>query len=172
MSGNTLNGHHANGNANGHANGTANGHYNGTANGHSTRHRGQKYSSPKKSLEVNKNESSSSSSSGKNKDIITNDNEDPNKEWLRMRRMGFLSFLLPLTVIYILSTERIGESAYYAMRTSWGWEPLQKNRTLLLSLGLQGNLPQHLQILAHGPRLRHGEGTLPSHHRPSIGMDR
>ena len=48
------------------------------------------------------------------------------EEWRRTRRLGFMSFVIPVSIILVLSTETLGGSTYSVIRTNWQWEPLQK----------------------------------------------
>ena len=47
-------------------------------------------------------------------------------EWINTRRLGFCSFLIPVTIISILSTKTFGGKTNNVVMTSWGWEPVQK----------------------------------------------
>jgi len=91
---------------------------NGTANGHALRHRNVGEKNGSKNVDTNKVDSS-----------LVNKKEVENKlmEWRNTRRIGYLSFLIPLSVIFILSTETFGGSAYFIIwKSPWGWEPLEK----------------------------------------------
>ena len=59
---------------------------------------------------------------------VKSDSEgDPLSEWRRTRRLGFLSFAIPSSIILVLSTRTFGGAAHSALlRSTWGWEPLQK----------------------------------------------
>ena len=48
------------------------------------------------------------------------------KEWIHTRRLGFMSFVIPVSIILVLATETFGGSANSTIRSTWGWEPLQK----------------------------------------------
>jgi len=90
---------------------------NGTANGHAIRRRNTGKINGITNVET--------------KSVDPSDNkkeEADNKliEWTNTRRIGYLSFFIPLSVIYILSTETFGGSAYAIIRKPWGWEPLHK----------------------------------------------
>lgn len=90
---------------------------NGTANGNAIRRRN--------AGEIN----GSTNTEIKNVDPSDNKKEEADNkliEWTNTRRIGYLSFFIPLSVIYILSTETFGGSAHSIIRSPWGWEPLQK----------------------------------------------
>lgn len=54
-------------------------------------------------------------------------NEDNQlKEWIRTRRLGFMSFIIPVSIILVLATEKFGGAAYSAIHSTWGWEPIEK----------------------------------------------
>ena len=49
------------------------------------------------------------------------------KEWLRTRKLGFLSFIIPVSIVVILSTEYFGGSKIQnVLYSTWGWEPVEK----------------------------------------------
>ena len=48
------------------------------------------------------------------------------EEWRRTRRLGFMSFVIPVSIILVLSTETLGGSTYSVIRSNWQWEALQK----------------------------------------------
>jgi len=48
------------------------------------------------------------------------------EEWERTRRLGFMSFMIPVSIILLLATEKIGGAAYSTIHSTWGWVPLQK----------------------------------------------
>jgi len=48
------------------------------------------------------------------------------EEWKRARRLGFLSFVVPVSVIVMLSTETLGGSVYSTLRSTWGRKPVDK----------------------------------------------
>ena len=52
--------------------------------------------------------------------------EDRLAEWKRSRRLGFMSFAIPTSIILALSTRTLGGAAHSALRSTWGWEPMQK----------------------------------------------
>ena len=85
---------------------------NGQANGHGPRARGSKYGQLK---DKEKNGVHS---------IIKGD--DKGEEWKRTRRLGFMSFILPVSVILVLATEKFGGSAYSTIHSTWGWIPVEK----------------------------------------------
>jgi len=90
---------------------------NGTANGNAIRHRnvGEK--------------KGSTNAETKNVDPSENKKEEADDkliEWTNTRRIGYMSFFIPLSVIFILSTETFGGKAYFIIRNPWGWVPLQK----------------------------------------------
>jgi len=92
---------------------------NGKANGHAIRHRngGDKIGSTQVEAK-NANLSSVNKQEEADRKLM---------EWRTTRRIGFLSFFIPISIIYVLSTETFGQSAYSIIRKSpWGWEPLQK----------------------------------------------
>lgn len=92
---------------------------NGTENGHEIRHRnvGEKNG-------VTNVESKSAPASSVNK---KEESDGKLMEWRKTRLIGYVSFLIPLSIIYFLSTETFGGSAHFIIRKSpWGWEPLQK----------------------------------------------
>merc|ERR1711997_417357 len=37
-----------------------------------------------------------------------------------------MSFIIPVSIILLLSTETLGGTAYSTIRSTWGWEPAQK----------------------------------------------
>ena len=84
---------------------------NGQANGH-VRDRGQKYGKIK----------------GEEKNGVHSiNNEDHQlKEWMRTRRLGFMSFVIPVSIILLLATEKFGGKAYSVIHSTWGWEPIEK----------------------------------------------
>ena len=85
---------------------------NGQANGH-VRNRGEKYG------DVNLE--------GTNGVAHQETKEDSQlKEWIHTRRLGFMSFIIPVSIILLLSTETLGGTAYSTIRSTWGWEPAQK----------------------------------------------
>ena len=84
---------------------------NGQANGY-VRNRGEKYGNVKEEA--------------KNGIHSVNNEENQLKEWRRARRLGFMSFAIPVSIILVLATETFGGSAYSTIRSTWGWEPVQK----------------------------------------------
>ena len=57
---------------------------------------------------------------------VKSDLKDQLSEWRRARRLGFFSFAIPTSIIFILSTKTFGGAAHSALRTTWDWEPIQK----------------------------------------------
>ena len=47
-------------------------------------------------------------------------------EWRRTRRLGFISFVIPVSIILILTTDTFGGVVYSTICSSWGWEPVEK----------------------------------------------
>lgn len=52
--------------------------------------------------------------------------EDRILEWRRTRRYGFMSFIIPSSIVVLLSTKSFGGSAHDAFFSGWDIEPLQK----------------------------------------------
>lgn len=90
---------------------------NGTANGHAIRQRNVGEKNKSTNVEAKNVDPSENKKEAAENRVI---------EWRNTRRIGFLSFFIPLSIICILSTETFGGSAYVIIRNSWGWEPLQK----------------------------------------------
>ena len=85
---------------------------NGQVNGH-VRARGSKYG------KIDENEQN-----GIHTTIKTGDLQG--EEWKRTRRLGFMSFILPVSVILVLATETFGGSVYSTIHSTWGWIPVKK----------------------------------------------
>ena len=58
--------------------------------------------------------------------VRKSETRDPLSEWTRARRLGFLSFAIPTSIIFVLSTRTFGGAAHTALRSTWGWEPVRK----------------------------------------------
>ena len=48
------------------------------------------------------------------------------EEWINTRRLGFQSFIIPVTIISILSTKTFGGKTNNVLLSTWGWEPVEK----------------------------------------------
>ena len=93
---------------------------NGQANGHARKRDGLNTNS--KMMEVEKN-------GGMKIHTTSNltEKDEKLKEWLRTRRLGFLSFIIPVSIVVILSTKTFGGSAVQnVLHSTWGWEPVEK----------------------------------------------
>lgn len=47
-------------------------------------------------------------------------------EWRRARRLGFMSFAIPASIIVVLSTRTFGGAAHSALQSKWDLEPVRK----------------------------------------------
>lgn len=63
---------------------------------------------------------------GKSGNKLVKKDNDQLTEWKRARYLGFLSFIIPVSIIYILSTEAFGGATYSVLRSTWNLEVFQK----------------------------------------------
>ena len=95
---------------------------NGQANGHVRKRDGLNTNS--KMMEVEKN--GGINSSNHTTSNLT-EKDEKLKEWQRTRRLGFLSFIIPVSIVVILSTKTFGGSTVQnVLHSTWGWEPVEK----------------------------------------------
>ena len=60
-------------------------------------------------------------------------NEDTQlNEWINTRRLGFMSFVIPVSIILVLASETFGGSTNSTIRSKWVWEPLQETGLYLI----------------------------------------
>ena len=98
--------------------------------------------------------------------VCSKRNEDVQlKEWIRARRLGFLSFLIPVSIILVLATEKFGGSTYFAIHSSWGWEPIQKT---ILYFSLWASKEVFLNIFKYWLMV-HAFGISKTHYNLIIG---
>ena len=96
---------------------------NGQANGHVRKRDGLNTNS--KMMEVEKNGGSINSTNHTTSNLTEKD--EKLKEWLRTRRLGFLSFIIPVSIVVILSTKTFGGlTVQNVLHSTWGWEPVEK----------------------------------------------
>ena len=96
---------------------------NGQANGH-VRKREVEKNGGINSSNHSTNTENSAASNVKYPNRLTED--EKLNEWLRTRRLGFLSFIIPVSIVVILSTKTFGGTTYNVLLSSWGWEPVEK----------------------------------------------
>jgi len=68
------------------------------------------------------------------------------EEWASTRYLGFMSFVIPVSIILLLCTDSIGVSTHSIIFSPWGWEPLQKT---ILYFSLWGTKEVFLNIFKY-----------------------
>lgn len=96
---------------------------------------------------------------------LVNKDVDQLTEWKKARHLGFLSFIIPVSIIYILSTEAFGGATYSVLRSTWRLETLQKT---ILYFGLWATKEIFLNLFKYWLMV-HAFGMALEHYHLIIG---